>query len=207
LITGPYLVSIHPLWRNQVFWADAGSPEKNLVFRLNASLQLNDFGVKSGMINVILLRDVVEEDLAIFFEQQLDAEANFMAAFTAKDPTDQKAFMAHWHRILADTAVIIRTIEYAGQVVGHVLSYEDAGKPEVSYWIGKAYWGQGYATQALAAFLAQVNQTRPIYARVAQDNLPSRRVLEKCGFVIIEESSGFANARGGEIAELLLKLR
>lgn len=158
------------------------------------------------MTNKLWLRDVIEEDLDTFFEQQLDPEANFMAAFTASDPTDREAFMAHWHRILADPVVIIRTIECAGQVVGHVLSYEDAGKPEVSYWIGKAYWGKGYATQALAAFLTQVNQTRPIYARVAQDNLPSRRVLEKCGFVIIEESSGFANARGGEIAELLLKL-
>jgi RimJ/RimL family protein N-acetyltransferase len=158
------------------------------------------------MTQALLLRDVVAEDLAIFFEQQLDAEASFMAAFTAKDPTDRKAFMAHWQRILAEPAVIIRTIVDAGQVVGHVLSYEDGGKPEVSYWIGKAYWGRGYATQALTAFLSQVNRVRPIYARVAKDNLPSRRVLEKCGFAIIEETSGFANARGKEIAELLLKL-
>jgi len=158
------------------------------------------------MIKTPLLRDVVEEDLAIFFEQQLDAAASFMAAFTAKDPTDREAFMTHWHRILADPTVIIRTIVDAGQVVGHVLSYEDGGKPEVSYWIGKTYWGRGYATQSLTTFLSQVNQTRPIYARVAKDNLPSRRVLEKCGFAIIEETSGFANARGKEIAELLLKL-
>ena len=33
-----------------------------------------------------------------------------MAAFTAKDPTDQEAFTAHWQRILADTTVIIKTI-------------------------------------------------------------------------------------------------
>jgi hypothetical protein len=25
-----------------------------------------------------------------------------MAAFTAKDPTDQEAFTAHWHKILAN---------------------------------------------------------------------------------------------------------
>jgi hypothetical protein len=47
------------------------------------------------MKNELLLRDVVSDDLPIFFEQQLDQEANTMAAFTAKDPTNQEAFMAH----------------------------------------------------------------------------------------------------------------
>ena len=112
----------------------------------------------------LLLRDVVADDLTIFFEQQLDQDA------------------------------------------AHVLSYEDEGKPEVSYWLGKAYWGQGLATLALDTFLAQANPTRPIYARVAKDNLGSQRVLEKCGFKIIEETQGFANARGETIAELLLVL-
>ena len=31
-----------------------------------------------------MLRCVIEEDLPVFFEQQLDREANFMAAFTAR---------------------------------------------------------------------------------------------------------------------------
>jgi RimJ/RimL family protein N-acetyltransferase len=45
-----------------------------------------------------------------------------------------------------------------------------------------------------------------MYARVAQDNLGSRRILEKCGFQVIGETKGFANARGQEIEELLLVL-
>jgi len=53
------------------------------------------------MISDLLLRDVVEDDLSIFFEQQLDPEANSMAAFTAKDPTNRGAFTEHWCRILA----------------------------------------------------------------------------------------------------------
>jgi RimJ/RimL family protein N-acetyltransferase len=95
---------------------------------------------------------------------------------------------------------------FCGQVVGSVLSYEEASKPEVSYWIGKEYWGKGLATRALSDFLAHINKTRPIYARVAKDNIGSRRVLEKCGFTIMGEAKGFANARGQEIAELILVL-
>jgi len=159
------------------------------------------------MTSDFLLRDVVEDDLPIFFENQLDPEANRMAAFTAKDPTNREAFTAHWKKILADATVIIKTILIDGEVVGSVLSYEEDGKPEVSYWIGKKYWGKGNATRALFDFLAQGNKKRPIYARVAKDNFGSRRVLQKCGFTIIGEARGFANARGAEIEELVLELR
>ena len=158
------------------------------------------------MSNELLLRNVVNDDLPIFFENQLDPEANYMAAFTAKDPSNQEAFMEHWHRILTDKTAIVQTIIFNGHVAGSVSSYEDEGKPEVTYWLGRDYWGKGIATWALREFLTHRNQTRPIYARVAKDNLGSRRVLEKCGFRTIGESKGFANARGQEIEELLLKL-
>jgi RimJ/RimL family protein N-acetyltransferase len=158
-------------------------------------------------MNSFFLRDVVNDDLPIFFEQQLDQEANYMAAFTAKDPTNKEAFIVHWRRILADSTVIVKTIIFDEIVVGSVLSYEDEGKPEVSYWLGKEYWGKGFATWALREFLARHNPMRPIYARVAKDNHGSRRVLEKCGFLVIGEAKGYANARNEEIDELLLELR
>ena len=158
------------------------------------------------MSNELLLRNVLNDDLPIFFEHQLDPEANYMAAFTAKDPTNQAAFIAHWHRNLADETTINLTILVNGHVAGSVSSYLDEGKPEVTYWLGKEYWGKGIATSALKEFLAHYNQVRPIYARVAKDNVGSRRVLEKCGFTIIGESKGFANARGHEVEEFLLEL-
>ena len=140
------------------------------------------------MSNEMLLRNVENDDLFIFFEHQLDQEANTMAAFTAKDPTNREAFMAHWHKILTNETVIIQTILFNGQVAGSVSSYEEDGKPEVTYWLGKEYWGKGITTSALTEFLRHHNKTRPLYARVAKDNLGSRRVLEKCGFTIICES-------------------
>lgn len=158
------------------------------------------------MTNQLLLRNMENDDLPVFFEHQLDPEANYMAAFTAKDPTNREAFMAHWQRILADKTVILQTILCDGQVAGSVSSYEEEGRPEVTYWLGKEYWGKGIATWALTEFLTNHNTTRPIYARVAKDNPGSRRVLEKCGFKMIGESKGFANARGQEIEELLLEL-
>jgi hypothetical protein len=73
----------------------------------------------------VQLRDVVGSDLPIFFEQQRDPVANYMAAFTARDPTDRNAFMAHWVRILGDETTTIKTILFNGQVAGSVASYKD----------------------------------------------------------------------------------
>ena len=154
----------------------------------------------------ILLRDVTEGDLQIFFEQQLDPVANYMAAFTAKDPADREAFAAHWAKILGDKIIKIKTILFEGHVAGYVLSHGWYGKPEVSYWIGKEHWGKGIATQALSGFL-DLQEVRPLYAWVAKDNVASLRVLKKCGFTIVGHGKGFANARGEEIEEVNLKLR
>lgn len=74
------------------------------------------------MIRDFSLRPVLEADLPAFFAFQLDPEANAMAAFTAKDPTNQDAFMAHWHRILTDSTTINRTIVVDSQVAGSVSS-------------------------------------------------------------------------------------
>ena len=79
------------------------------------------------------------------------------------------------------------------------------GNTEITYWIDKKFWGQGVATTALKLLLA-METTRPVFGRVAFDNIGSQRVLEKCGFTIIGESTGFANARGQEIEEFLLEL-
>ena len=68
-----------------------------------------------------------------------------------------------------------------------------------------AHWGKGLATKALAAFLRE-ETTRPLFGRTAKDNAGSRRVLEKCGFRLASEGRWFANARGAEIDELLLRL-
>jgi len=160
------------------------------------------------MTTDVRLRPVEDRDLPIFFEHQLDADAIYMAAFTHKDPADRNAFDAHWTRIRTDPRVTIRTILVGGRVVGHVATFvdEEFGKQEVTYWIGKEFWGHGIATKALSRFLTEFTK-RPIYGRAARDNIGSIRVMEKCGFRLTDLDKGFANARGKEIEEVILELR
>ena len=154
---------------------------------------------------MVRLREVIDADLPIFYAHQQDKEAVYMAAFTHKDPSDRTAFDAHWAKIRASDSTMNRTIEVDGQVVGHIASFEMFGDREVTYWIVREFWGRGVATAALTAFL-DIETTRPLHGRAAKDNLGSIRVMEKCGFILIGEDKGFANARQAEIAEVILKL-
>ncbi|MFJ6889000.1 GNAT family N-acetyltransferase [Streptomyces californicus] len=153
----------------------------------------------------ISLRAVQDGDLPLFFAWMSDPEATRVAAFTARDPADRAAFDAHWARIRSDTGVVMRTVMADGAVVGHVGEYGEAGDRQVTYWIDRAHWGRGLATAALRAYLDET-PTRPLHARAAADNAGSRRVLEKCGFVVTGADRGFAWARGEEIDEVLVTL-
>lgn len=131
----------------------------------------------------VWLRDVQPEDLAIFYEHQLDPKATEMADFPSRD---RKTFRSHWARILDNEDILTRTILYEGRIAGNIVSAVYYDRREVGYWLGREFWGRGISTQALAAFLDE-ETTRPIYAHVARHNIASFRVLEKCGFEVIRE--------------------
>lgn len=127
-----------------------------------------------------MLRDIVEADLPIFYEQQLDPESSRMAAFHAREKwTD---FLAHWREILGNPKCCKQTILWNDQVAGNIGSWTQEERRLVAYWIGRQYWGRGIATAALAEFLRH-DLARPLHAFVVAHNAGSIRVLEKCGFV------------------------
>ena len=154
------------------------------------------------MTNDVQLRDVIQSDLPIFFEQQLDPEATQMAAFPSRD---KDTFMFHWNKIMADNSILLKTILFRGDVAGNIVCFEQLGEREVGYWLGKEFWGKGIATQALAEFL-EIIKTRPLYAHVVKHNIGSRRVLEKCGFVVSGEDKFFSPIVGEDIEEYILML-
>ncbi|MBX3751639.1 MAG: GNAT family N-acetyltransferase [Opitutaceae bacterium] len=153
----------------------------------------------------VTIREVEPADLDAFYLHQLDPVANRMAAFVGKEPRDRPTFDAHWRKILSDAAITQRTVLADGQVAGHVACFPLEGNLEVTYWLGREFWGRGIATEALKQLLRLV-VTRPILARTATDNLGSLRVLQKCGFVIVGQDKGFAHGRGEETEEYVLRL-
>lgn len=153
----------------------------------------------------IKLRQTEKSDLEFLFQFQLDEEANYLAAFTPKDPADKEAYFEKFTRLLNDPTINNQTILVDETIVGSIAKFEIDGDAEITYWIDRKFWGKGIATKALKNFLTIENK-RPILGRVAFDNLGSQKVLEKCGFVKIGADTGFANARQTEIEEFIYKL-
>ena len=151
------------------------------------------------------LRPLQPEDLDQFFEHQQDPEANLMAAFTARNPADRGVFDHHWGLITNDPKVIVRTIEHNGEVAGSILVFENEAIPEISFWTARRFWGQGITTSAVDAFLAEYS-TRPLRARVPQDNIGSIKVLERRGFKVVDEAADFSNARAAVVKEFIMEL-
>ncbi len=51
------------------------------------------------------LRQTEKPDLELFFQFQLDKEANYLAAFTSKDPTDKEAYFEKYIKLLNDPTI------------------------------------------------------------------------------------------------------
>lgn len=134
-----------------------------------------------------------------------DPESVWMAAFTAKDPNDREAFDAHMSKVRTAPEGTTRAVILGGRLVGSMASFVREGDTEITYWIDRSVWGQGVASQALALFLDMAS-VRPVYARAASDNVGSLRVLQRAGFAIIGTEISYANARGTEIEEAILRL-
>ena len=154
-----------------------------LLHRSREQLSVFVGDIRGQLAGDVFLREVRPGDLEDLFAHQNDPEATKMAGFPARD---RAAFMAHWERVLADDGVDKRTILAEGRVVGNIVAFDHEGRREVGYWLGRRFWGKGFASKALSEFLRQI-KSRPLYAMTVAHNTGSQRVLEKCGFSRISE--------------------
>ena len=160
--------------------------------------------LKLAQVNVSL-RPLEDGDLDSIYEQSTDPESIRMAAFTAEDQTDRRAFLNRMSRNRANPSALNRVIDVDGAIAGTIVSFRIDNQLEVTYWVDRTQWGRGIASAALQILLAETAE-RPVYARAASDNAGSLRVLEKAGFRRIGINRGFAAGRGEEIEETILRL-
>ena len=61
----------------------------------------------------------------------------------------------------------------------------DESTPEIGYWLGEPSWNQGFVTEAAHSVIDHAfteGELTQLLGSCRVTNLPSRRVLEKCGF-------------------------
>jgi RimJ/RimL family protein N-acetyltransferase len=95
---------------------------------------------------------------------------------------DAEQFIAEVNRRGGEAAFLI---ELNGAPIGFCGFDPREDVPEIGYWIGVPYWGQGFATEAARAVIDYAFgslQYDALQAGARVNNPASRRVLEKCGF-------------------------
>ena len=88
-----------------------------------------------------------------------------------------------------------------GALIG-ACGLETRDGPSIGYWLGQAYWGKGYATEAgarIVAFAFEVLNAEKLCAGWFYDNPASGRVLEKLGFGACGEEARSCLSRGSDV--------
>ena len=117
-------------------------------------------------------------------------------------PADAEGFIDRARRadprVEANFAVEHRQFGLVG-----VLAFDEMapGKAEVGYWLGRPFWGRGYATEALTAALrwARADWRRNVvWAGHFADNRASGQALVKAGFLYTGDVEWRPSAARGE---------
>ena len=124
---------------------------------------------------------------------------------------DAEAFLASPRDPVLPYFLIFERTNAAPRLIGSCgLGRRPSGAVEMGYWIGRAFWDRGFASEACAA-LIEIARTLGLSRLEAShfiDNPASARVLDKLGF----ESVGIiaprmSCARGEEVPARLMRLR
>ena len=85
------------------------------------------------------------------------------------------------------------------ELVGGCGFKQEPGDIEIGYWVGRPYWGRGYASAAAQLLIEEARRrgVERLYAEVFLENPASMRVLEKAGFVPEGEVERVILQRGG----------
>lgn len=118
--------------------------------------------------------DMVRLTAAIPHPYRPEDGAGFIAAMAAKTQAGKGVALA-----------LERSLDHA--LIGIVgFGLEADGTPELGWWVGKAYWGEGYATEAARRLLRHLFADLgygSAWAAVHPDNAASKAVAAKLGLI------------------------
>ncbi|MDZ4374045.1 MAG: GNAT family N-acetyltransferase [Phenylobacterium sp.] len=137
----------------------------------------------------LILRGVTRADAPAFAELANDLG---VAGMTSRmpypyGPADAEAFVAACEKANPRAEATFAIEHRAFGVIG-VLGFDEAspGRAEVGYWLGRPFWGRGYATEALSSALRWAKgdwRRNVVWAGHFADNRASGQVLVKGGFL------------------------
>jgi RimJ/RimL family protein N-acetyltransferase len=125
-----------------------------------------------------------------------------VARMTARIPYPYTLTQAHqWIGSIGGDE-FVRAIELNGELIGAVGYVRgNNGSAEIGYWIGKPWWGNGYAFEAAEALVNHCFENEGFERLTCchfTDNFASQRIIKKLGFRLVGPHAAWCEARGGE---------
>lgn len=136
----------------------------------------------------LLLRRLEEEDIQAIYELAKDPRVGPWAGWKPHESPEETERIAQ--TVFAPSDCFLITEKKAGTILGLTAIEKDRYRPdaasgEIGYWLGHAYWGHGYMTEAAEALIRYCFEEKGL-AMVGICTSPlnkrSQRVIEKCGF-------------------------
>ena len=111
---------------------------------------------------------------------------------TIEDAREIVSSFISWYKE-KDAPLVYAVFLNDGRHIGHVQAVPIPEGWEIGYHVAKPFTRNGYATEAVTAFLPHIMQMlgiSKIHGVCRADNIASRKVLEKCGFRLEYEGIG-----------------
>ncbi|SHN18491.1 GNAT family N-acetyltransferase [Mucilaginibacter sp. OK098] len=129
--------------------------------------------------------NISNPQISDFYKKEInDAMVNFWLPKTLANPQAYKWY-TNWEIILKSDNISVGGLGFNGEP-------NEKGEAETGYMINEQHQNKGYATEALqllSGWAFSRENVKAIIVHTYQDNLPSRRILSKCGFEEVEKDN------------------
>lgn len=160
------------------------------------------------------LRPWAENDAEALYELAKDPQVGPAAGWPAHKDAEESRQIIRTVLAVPETYAVIRKED--GKLIGSIglkfgkdSTSELQDEPELGYWIGREFWGYGYATEAAKAMIERAFHAcyaHAVWCCHYAGNERSRRVIEKCGFQYIATNPEGDTLLGYHMPELEYRL-
>lgn len=143
-----------------------------------------------------------------YFEHK---DLNDLYDYCSQDGVGEMAGWKHHSNILESEEVLQRNIESSnvfaienkenGKVIGHIAINNDSengrkNTKELAFVLNNSYHKQGIMTEVIYSVLDYLfsNEIEYVYACCFQNNQSSKRLIEKCGFILEQEGTFYSKS-------------
>jgi len=148
----------------------------------------------------LVLRALEDSDAAAFALLAGDWD---IARMTARIPYPYSEELAREWMEQIGPEEFVRAVVHKGALIGAVGYVANSdGSAEIGYWIGKPWWGQGFATEAARGLVRHCFTTETFKQLTCChfiDNPASERIIHKLGFRLSDVCTAWCDARQSEV--------